>query len=86
MTQVHPSKILQEVPMPSLPHSSKSADHDEPDNVAMSNDPRNNSDESYQDMNTSNIDTDEYMPGDQPEDDTPPPLGRATGTEEPLDQ
>jgi len=35
---------------------------------------------------TSTIDSAHNMPGDQPEDDTPPPRGRATGDEAPLQQ
>jgi len=72
--------------MPSLPHSSKSADHDEPDTVETSADSRNHADESYDDMNATLIDSSHNLPGDQPEGDTPPPRGRATGDEEPLDQ
>lgn len=66
-----------------LPHSSESADHDEPDTTGSSNDPRNHADESYDEMATTTIDSDENMPGDQPEGDTPPPRGLATGTMEP---
>lgn len=65
-----------------LPHSSKSADRDELDTVDTSTDPRNHADEDNGDMATSMIDSAQNMPGDQPEDDSPPPLGRATGTEQ----
>ena len=66
-----------------LPHSSKSADHDEPDTTETSNDPRNNADETYDDMATTTIDSAHNMPGDQPEDDSPPSPEVANGTREP---
>jgi len=33
-------------------------------------------------MATTTIDSAQNMPGDQPEQDTPPPLGAATGTQD----
>ncbi len=72
--------------MPTDPHSPEAGDQEDLETEEPSNDPRNNSDASYDAMVTSTIDSAHNMPGDQPEDDTPPPRGRATGDEEPLHQ
>lgn len=50
-----------------------------PDDV----DPRNESDGDYESMPGSFVDDAHNMPGDQPEDDTPPPKTIADGTVEP---
>jgi len=44
-------------------------------------DPRNRSDGEYESMPGTFIESAPNMPGDQPEDDTPPPKTRADGTE-----
>lgn len=66
-------------------HSSDTADRDEPDNADTSNDPRDRANESYNDAATTTIDSAENIPGDQPEDHSPPLRGAATGTMEPAD-
>lgn len=64
--------------MNAVPHSSESSEHGD-DGTESSDDPRIRSGEDDDDMANSYVDTDHNMPGDQPEDDTPPPLGAATG-------
>jgi len=72
--------------MPTDPHSPEADDQEDVVTEEPSNDTRNNSESSCDARVTSTIDSAHNMPGDQPEDDTPPPRGRATGDEEPLHQ
>lgn len=49
--------------------------------MTSDHDPRNRSDAEYESMPGTLVDSAHNMPGDQPEDDTPPSKTRADGTD-----